>query len=183
MAILIEYFFISYILQTILAYLKWYLSCKFYNVIIYLRIAGFPRVGIFIKLKTESLLLFWIFRPEAPALFLLSWRWTEVPVVARVTRNILLILGLPKPRIFFGNDAEILKWECEMVSLPKVGITITASLMNTIRTGLRNSCCCCIHKHFFRTHNNPWALYWGHQTPLIPVVYVSWQWLKKVTWI
>lgn len=107
------------------------------------------------------------------------WRWTEVQS-RKSDQEYLLILGLPKPRIFFGNHAAILKCECEMVLLSKVGITITASLMNTIRTAPRNSCCRCIHKHFFRTHNNPWAFYWGHKTPHILVVYVSWQWLKKV---
>lgn len=71
-----------------------------------------------------------------------------------------------KPWIFFGNHAEILKWECEMISFSKVWITITAPLMHTSSTGLRNRCCC-IHKHFFRTHNN-WALFLGaHITPRI----------------
>lgn len=57
-----------------------------------------------------------------------------------------------------------------MVSLPTVRRTTAASLMNTTGTGLRNSCCC-IHKHFFRTHNNPWGFaFWfrGHNTTRIP---------------
>lgn len=53
-----------------------------------------------------------------------------------------------------------------MISPSKAWITITAPLMNTRRTGLRNSCCC-IHKHFFRTHNNPWALFCESQNTTI----------------
>lgn len=81
-----------------------------------------------------------------------AWRSAE-------WRGIVANRGILKPWIFFGNHAEILKWECEMISFPKVWITITAPLMNTSRTGLRNRRCC-IHKHFFRTHNN-WALFSG----------------------
>lgn len=66
-----------------------------------------------------------------------------------------------------GNHANILKWECEMLSLPRVRITTTAPLMNTSRTGLRKSCGC-IHKHFFRTHTNPWALFWSHKNNTHP---------------
>ncbi len=97
-------------------------------------------------------------------------------VLANLGNNVIKTVDI------FGNHAEILKWECEMVSLPKVRITIIASLMNTTRTGLRSGCCC-IHKHFFRTHNNPWALFWGHTTLHILVVHVGWQWLKRVKWM
>lgn len=62
----------------------------------------------------------------------------------------------------FGHHAKTLKWECEMISVPNVGIIITPLFMNTHRTAVRNSCCFCIHKHFFRTHNSPWALCRAH---------------------
>lgn len=67
----------------------------------------------------------------------------------------------------FGHHAKTLTWECEMISVLNVGIIITALFMNTHRTAVRNSCCFCVHKHFFRTHDTPWALCRAHSKSLL----------------
>lgn len=80
-------------------------------------------------------------------------------------------------RGYFWDHAEILKWECEMVSLPKSWISITAPLMNKRKTRLRNTCNC-IHKHFFRTYN-PWALFWIHKRHISFDYYMG-RWLREI---
>lgn len=87
-------------------------------------------------------------------------------------------LGIIKTVDIFGNNAEILKWECEMLSLPKVWISTTATLMNNTGTGLRNSCCC-IHKHFFRTHNKSWALVLGLKKKKRQHIFLLCKWVNN----